>query len=118
MSELLVAKTNAVVQYGGKRIVLRKGATIAESGADIVRDRPHLWEPLSVDYPASKGAAPSAPPVEQATAAPGEQREIPSTKAVRDWAREHGYDVPARGKLPPEIVDAYTAVHGKAEDGE
>lgn len=109
VSELLVAKTNAVVQYRGKRIVLRKGATVAESGADIVRDRPHMWEPLKVDFPASKSAAPSTPPVEQTTAAPGEQRDIPSTKTVRDWAREHGYDVPIRGKLPADVIEAYQA---------
>jgi hypothetical protein len=33
----------------------------------------------------------------------------PDTSAVRAWARSNGFDVAARGRLPAEVVDAYTA---------
>jgi hypothetical protein len=32
-----------------------------------------------------------------------------TTAQVRAWAREHGYDVPDRGRLRPEVWDAYRA---------
>jgi hypothetical protein len=44
-------------------------------------------------------AVPSAGPVE------------PSTAQVRAWARAHDLDVPDRGRLRPEIWDAYRAAH-------
>lgn len=31
--------------------------------------------------------------------------------AVRTWAREHGYDVSDRGRVPKEIRDAYDQSH-------
>lgn len=30
---------------------------------------------------------------------------------IRDWARRHGYDVASRGRLRPEIIEAYRRVH-------
>jgi hypothetical protein len=35
----------------------------------------------------------------------------PSSKEIREWAVEAGYEVPARGRLPQSIVDEYTAAH-------
>lgn len=35
----------------------------------------------------------------------------PTTADVRAWAREQGIDVPARGRLRPEIWDAFRAAH-------
>ena len=32
-------------------------------------------------------------------------------KALRDWAREHGYTVSERGRVPTEVRDAYTTAH-------
>ena len=32
-------------------------------------------------------------------------------KAIRDWAREQGYTVSERGRVPTEVRDAYTAAH-------
>lgn len=31
--------------------------------------------------------------------------------AVRAWAREHGYEVSDRGRVPKQVRDAYTAAH-------
>jgi hypothetical protein len=41
----------------------------------------------------------------------------PDTTAVRAWARENGYDVADRGRLPAEILDAYTAATGTRPGG-
>lgn len=35
----------------------------------------------------------------------------PSTSEVREWAKHAGYEVPARGKLPQSILDAYVAAN-------
>ncbi len=32
-------------------------------------------------------------------------------KAIRDWARDNGYTVSARGRVSTEIRDAYSAAH-------
>ncbi|KOS57403.1 histone-like nucleoid-structuring protein Lsr2 [Rhodococcus rhodochrous] len=35
----------------------------------------------------------------------------PSSRDIREWAIEAGYEVPARGRLPQSLVDEYTAAH-------
>lgn len=32
-------------------------------------------------------------------------------KLVRTWAREHGHQVPDRGRIPAPVVEAYHAAH-------
>jgi hypothetical protein len=34
-----------------------------------------------------------------------------SAKEVREWARENGYDVPDRGRIPAEVRSAYEAAN-------
>ncbi len=36
------------------------------------------------------------------------------TQAIRWWAREHGYQVSDRGRIPNNVVAAYQAAHGEA----
>ncbi|WP_141921843.1 Lsr2 family DNA-binding protein [Haloactinospora alba] len=128
-TDLVIAKTSAVVRHHGRRAVIQKGTTVAEKGADIVRDHEHLWEPIRVDYPAEQGSRGRR--VEDTTAAPGQVREAdttvaaapkeeptteapaePTTKQVRRWAKEQGYEVPSSGKLPEDLVAAYKRAHG------
>ncbi|WP_443079250.1 Lsr2 family DNA-binding protein [Streptomyces sp. NBC_01498] len=33
--------------------------------------------------------------------------------AVRAWARENGYVVPARGRVPPGVLDAWDSSRGR-----
>lgn len=35
----------------------------------------------------------------------------PDTAAVRAWARENGYEISDRGRLPAEVTEAYAAAH-------
>jgi hypothetical protein len=37
----------------------------------------------------------------------------PDTSAVRAWAKDNGYEVADRGRLPAEVTDAYLAANGK-----
>lgn len=41
----------------------------------------------------------------------------PRPAEVRAWAREQGIDVPARGKLPPEIVERYLEAREESAEG-
>lgn len=33
------------------------------------------------------------------------------TKKIREWARDNGYDVSDRGRIPADIMDAYAAAN-------
>lgn len=33
------------------------------------------------------------------------------TKAIREWARANGYDVSDRGRIPADVMDAYSAAN-------
>lgn len=91
---ILVAKASRWANRGdGVAVKVRRGRTTAQAGHPIVEAYPDLWEPVQVDYPAAPAdAAPAMKPAD-----------------VRAWAREQGIDVPARGKLPDEVIAAYQA---------
>ncbi len=36
---------------------------------------------------------------------------VAEAKDVREWARSNGFDVPARGRIPSEVREAYDAAH-------
>ncbi len=55
-------------------------------------------------------AAPAGVPT-RAAPAPSGGRLLPSTAAIRDWARTNGRPVSARGRLSADIVDAFHAAH-------
>lgn len=33
------------------------------------------------------------------------------TQAVRDWARQNGFEISARGRVPKKVLDAFNAAH-------
>ncbi|QSE84682.1 histone-like nucleoid-structuring protein Lsr2 [Rhodococcus koreensis] len=39
------------------------------------------------------------------------RRDREHVRAVREWAREQGYEVGVRGRMPTDIVEAYNAAH-------
>jgi DNA polymerase-3 subunit epsilon len=63
------------------------------------RPQPQVAAEAAADHPMQVGSA--------ATAAEGGV----TPAVVRAWARENGYDVGARGRLPAEIFDAYARAH-------
>jgi len=72
MSDVVYAKTDCVVVWSGGQSPISKG-DVWDSEADLVRERPDLFstEPTRVR---GQKARPETPPVERATAAPGEKR--------------------------------------------
>jgi hypothetical protein len=102
------SQISAVVRWSGGTTVLRKGQS-ADEDHPLVKERPELFTDAVPG--ASLAAAP--PAVERATRAPGEVRvtESPSRRAIREWAVGAGFEVAARGKLSPEVIEAYNAAH-------
>ena len=43
--------------------------------------------------------------------AAGAGKDGPSASEIREWARENGWDVPARGRVSAEVREAYAAAH-------
>jgi hypothetical protein len=39
------------------------------------------------------------------------------TRAVRDWARQNGFDIADRGRIPTNVVDAFEAAHNGTRGG-
>jgi Lsr2 len=39
------------------------------------------------------------------------------TKRMRDWAKAHGHEVPARGPIPKEVREAYAQAQAEGERG-
>jgi hypothetical protein len=33
------------------------------------------------------------------------------TKAIRDWARQNGYELSDRGRIPATVIEAFEAAH-------
>lgn len=75
MSNLVVARLSGALMLFGRRYMVRRGVTVAETGHPLVAAHPHAWEPLRVHYPVVERV--HYPVVEQATAAPGELRDAP-----------------------------------------
>ncbi|WFE45312.1 hypothetical protein [Verrucosispora sp. WMMD1129] len=118
MGDLMVARTSGVIMHKGRRHTIRRGQTIGRKGHPVVDGHPRLWEPLRVHYDLPGEG------VEQATAAPGELRDLPPVPAgpqrpptsgpgsgVEAW-RKHAAEVtgtPAEqwaGKSRDEIMKA------------
>lgn len=68
MRDLLVAKNAMVFVHDGRRVRICKG-TLVRAGHPILKGREDLFEPVTVEYDVESD-------VEQATAAPGEKRNV------------------------------------------
>lgn len=104
--EIFVAKGGSVAFIGDKRVAFTEGQTVRE-GHPIMKGLEHLFEPFHVDFEVDETPAPKEP-------AKAEAPKEPEAKAVRAWAAESGIEVPARGKLPAEVVEQYQAAQQEA----
>jgi hypothetical protein len=106
------SKISGAVRWSGGTTLLRKGQS-ADDDHGLVKERPDLFTDAvpGASLATGRGAAP--PAVERATRAPGEVRvtESPSTRAIREWAVGAGFEVSPRGRLSPEVIEAYNAAH-------
>ena len=82
MSRILVAKTNALIEYDGRRIVIKGGITTAREGHAVVTEHPELWTPQKVNFETESKPVETSTPVESATAAPGERRTVSTPSAA------------------------------------
>ncbi|MFI2663729.1 hypothetical protein [Micromonospora carbonacea] len=95
-SDLVVARTSGVIMHEGRRHPIRRGVTIARAGHPLVGKSPKLWQPLRVHYD-----LPGVGGVEQATAAPGELRDVqPAQTAEEPGGADAGQDGPAAAPEP------------------
>lgn len=56
---------------------------------------------------------PAAAPEPSAVETSTQERPRATTAEIRAWAREQGYEVPVRGSLPSDVVDAYHKAHAE-----
>lgn len=96
MSEIYVANTDAIVVLDGTVYPITKGMTTVREGHELLGAGRHaMFDPIRVEYDV---------PAEDANPAD-----------VRAWAKANGLDVPARGKLPVDVIDAYNHRADSAE---
>jgi hypothetical protein len=38
------------------------------------------------------------------------------TRAIRDWARQNGYELSDRGRIPSTVIEAFEAAHAGDKD--
>lgn len=82
MSQIMIAKATGLPRVDGRRVRVRKGVTTADTSHPIVREYPHLWRPLTPDFPAAP-----PPPAERIVPSGGGWYEIVIGGEVRDKVR-------------------------------
>ncbi|WP_241383785.1 histone-like nucleoid-structuring protein Lsr2 [Rhodococcus sp. CH91] len=80
--------------------------------------RPWLHEKASAQHgPAAHTITPKKTPAKARTRTSGAHKTIPPTRspeqlaAIRHWARNKGYDVSSRGRIPRHILEQFEAAH-------
>lgn len=58
-ARIMIAIKPGTVTIDGQRRMVRKGVTTAHDGHDLVRRYPHLWKPITPDYPVNGADAAS-----------------------------------------------------------
>lgn len=113
--DIYAARKSAALVFAGKTLFIEEGVTLAREGHPILDAAPEMFEPVFVHFEvdAAREEAPAPPArVEPPTPPTPPQGDIPADPAAKDvraWAAENGIDVPARGKLPAEVVEQYQA---------
>lgn len=118
------AKTAFVYDSNGRRRRIVRGVTTAHAGHHLVRNKPQLWEPLTVDYPALATAADSGPSTEgEKSETPGQGGNLEAMTvdeletmlvddrhadlgAVREWAEAQGIELKS-DYVPKSVLVAY-----------
>jgi hypothetical protein len=101
LAELQVRWPNVPIVYAETR-------PLAEEWTYRYLAAAHAWAAAEVTR-----IGPLVSELDRAPDAPG-----PSTAEIRAWAREHGLTVPDRGRLRPEIFDAWHADHRPPQPGD
>lgn len=84
MGDVLVARETFVCNINGKRCQVNEG-DLVRAGHPVTKGREHLFgEPDVLEYERPAPKKKVAPKTEQATAAPGEVRELSNSPTVSD----------------------------------
>ncbi|ABW14717.1 cyclic nucleotide-binding protein [Parafrankia sp. EAN1pec] len=92
------------VRWPGVPIVFCETRSLAEEWTYRYLAATHLW--AAAEQAALTRIGPLGGDLDHAPAAPE-----PTTAQVRAWARAHGITVPDRGRLRPDVWDAWRAAH-------
>lgn len=107
MDVMIAVRSGVIKREGHSRLMIRKGVSTAHAGAEVVRDYPHLWGPLGVEFPAG----------DVVTAAVADAR-LSHTQALRDLYAalvERGHDIP-EGTPADEVAAAVVDLAVRALD--
>lgn len=94
MSEIYVANTDALVVLDDVHYPIVKGVTTVREGHPLLDGREALFGPIVPVY--------DLPDPE------------PDAAEVRAWAKANDLKCPGRGKIPPDVLDAYKAAQAAA----
>ena len=103
MNHVVIAKGFGRVKVNGMTYILRKNVTTAHSEHSVVKDYPHLWGEIKVDFPVDEE--------------PLNEEYEPTVKtgldmtAVREWAKANGLDVSDKGRVKDSVVRQYREAH-------
>jgi hypothetical protein len=97
------------VRWPNVPIVYAEARPLAEEWTYRYLAAAHAW--AADEDAAATRIGPQLTDLDRAPAAPG-----PSAAEIRAWARNHGHPVPDRGRLRPEIIDAWHAAHQAEPD--
>src|ERR1700749_5139506 len=98
MSKVMRAVRSGVIRQedGRPRLMIREGETTAHADHPVVRDHPHLWAEMNVDFPS-----------EDMVSAAADDVNLSHTQALRDLLTglaERGYQLPDPDSVAPDDV--------------
>lgn len=122
--QVMRARRTARIDDNGKVRRITKGVTTADSDAAVVKAKPHLWEPLKIDFPAADDSEDSGPLVpvpvgefkqmQPAPPGPEEWKAYRQSDEVRAWAKAQGLSVGDSGFIAKRTIEAYLAARANA----
>ena len=78
--KIMQAKTTAMIEFEGRRVVIKQGISTAHEDHGVVTEHPELWREQEVMYATEDAETPPREAVETATAPPGERRSVHPTR--------------------------------------
>lgn len=78
---------------------------------DLAEDEQDALRAALAPFVAAARPARTEPKGQPRASVTAHDRDDPSPGAMREWARENGFDVPARGRVPELVREAYKAAN-------
>lgn len=78
---------------------------------DLAEDEHDALRAALAPFVAASRPARTEPTRQLGASSAANRRDEPSSGALRQWARENGFDVPTRGRVPELVREAYKAAN-------